>query len=154
MGDAFSVVVLPLPGSGPVYGGRVMDEPVKGGLLLTAQPLAPARLWALVPPITESAATCCPEALRSQALRPGRRVASVAGRRSRGRRLRGQAQEPGDLLDHRVVHQRAQRVAVAGARLQGTPVDDDRRPGSPRGGSARPNGMGSPVRSRGRRPAR
>ncbi|AWS40864.1 DUF5719 family protein [Streptosporangium sp. 'caverna'] len=60
MGDAFSVVVLPLPGSGPVYGGRVMDEPVKGGLVLTAQPLAPARLWALVPPITESVATVLP----------------------------------------------------------------------------------------------
>jgi hypothetical protein len=60
MGDAFSVVVLPLPGSGPVYGGRVMDESVKGGLVLTAQPLAPARLWALVPPITESVATVLP----------------------------------------------------------------------------------------------
>ncbi|MDP9846466.1 DUF5719 family protein [Streptosporangium lutulentum] len=60
MGDPFSVVVLPLPGSGPVYGGRVMDESVKGGLALTAQPLAPARLWALVPPITESVATVLP----------------------------------------------------------------------------------------------
>jgi hypothetical protein len=54
------VIVLPLPGSGPVYGGRVMDESVKGGLVLTAQPLAPARLWALVPPITESGATVLP----------------------------------------------------------------------------------------------
>ncbi|MER5320682.1 DUF5719 family protein [Streptosporangium roseum] len=57
---AFAVVVLPLPGSGPVYGGRVMDESVKGGLLLTAQPLASARMWALVPPITESVAAVLP----------------------------------------------------------------------------------------------
>lgn len=57
---AFAVVVLPLPGSGPVYGGRVMDESVKGGLLLTAQPLAAARMWALVPPITESVAAVLP----------------------------------------------------------------------------------------------
>ncbi|MFF3440486.1 DUF5719 family protein [Streptosporangium sp. NPDC002721] len=56
----FAVVVQPLPGSGPVYGGRVMDERLKGGLALTVQPLAPARLWALVPPIAESAATVLP----------------------------------------------------------------------------------------------
>ncbi|WP_326820181.1 DUF5719 family protein [Streptosporangium sp. NBC_01756] len=56
----FAVVVLPLPGSGPVYGGRVMDERVKDGLLLTAQPLAAARLWALVPPITESVSAVLP----------------------------------------------------------------------------------------------
>jgi hypothetical protein len=43
-----------------VYGGRVIDEAVKGGLMLTAQPLAPARMWALVPPITESMATVLP----------------------------------------------------------------------------------------------
>lgn len=56
----FAVVVQPLPGSGPVYGGRVMDERLKGGLALTVQPLAPARMWALVPPIAESAATVLP----------------------------------------------------------------------------------------------
>ncbi|MFF5211354.1 DUF5719 family protein [Streptosporangium sp. NPDC000396] len=58
--DAFAVVVLPLPGSGPVYGGRVMDERIKDGLALTIQPLAAARMWALVPPITESVATVLP----------------------------------------------------------------------------------------------
>ncbi|MFC4586489.1 DUF5719 family protein [Sphaerisporangium corydalis] len=50
----YSVVVLPLPGSGPVYGGRVMDERATGGLLLTVQPLALARTWALVPQTVES----------------------------------------------------------------------------------------------------
>ncbi|MFJ2032361.1 DUF5719 family protein [Streptosporangium sp. NPDC087985] len=60
MDGAFAVVVLPLPGSGPVYGGRVMDERLKDGLLLTTQPLAPARLWALVPPITESVSAVLP----------------------------------------------------------------------------------------------
>lgn len=57
---AFAVVVLPLPGSGPVYGGRVMDERIKGGLALTAQPLAPARIWALVPPVVESLSAVLP----------------------------------------------------------------------------------------------
>ncbi|MEV8633696.1 DUF5719 family protein [Streptosporangium sp. NPDC051023] len=52
---AFGVLVLPVQGSGPVYGGRVMDERIKKGLALTVQPLAAARVWALVPPITESA---------------------------------------------------------------------------------------------------
>ncbi|MFB9896051.1 DUF5719 family protein [Planobispora takensis] len=57
---AFAVVVLPLPGSGPVYGGRVMDEKLKDGLALTVQPLATARMWALIPPITESTAVVLP----------------------------------------------------------------------------------------------
>ncbi|MEU0481008.1 DUF5719 family protein [Streptosporangium sp. NPDC006013] len=57
---AFAVVVQPMPGSGPVYGGRVMDERLKGGLALTVQPLAAARMWALIPPIAESAATVLP----------------------------------------------------------------------------------------------
>ncbi|MBB2909706.1 hypothetical protein FHS43_000952 [Streptosporangium becharense] len=56
----FAVVLLPLPGSGPVYGGRVMEERLKGGQALTVQPLATARTWALVPPITESAAVVLP----------------------------------------------------------------------------------------------
>ncbi|MFC3983937.1 DUF5719 family protein [Streptosporangium jomthongense] len=50
----FGVLVLPVEGSGPVYGGRVMDERIKKGLALTVQPLAAARVWALVPPTTES----------------------------------------------------------------------------------------------------
>ncbi|MBG0828051.1 hypothetical protein HS041_09755 [Planomonospora sp. ID67723] len=57
---AFAVVVLPLPGSGPVYGGRVMDEKLKDGLALTVQPLAAARMWALIPPVTESASIVLP----------------------------------------------------------------------------------------------
>ncbi|WP_068921437.1 DUF5719 family protein [Planobispora rosea] len=57
---AFAVVVLPLPGSGPVYGGRVMDEKLDDGLALTVQPLAAARMWAMVPPVTESAAVVLP----------------------------------------------------------------------------------------------
>ncbi|GAA3122699.1 DUF5719 family protein [Streptosporangium carneum] len=56
----FGVLVLPASGSGPVYGGRVMDERIKKGLALTLQPLAAARVWALVPPITESVATVLP----------------------------------------------------------------------------------------------
>jgi hypothetical protein len=60
MDGSFAVVVLPLPGSGPVYGARVMDERIKDGLALTVQPLAAARMWALVPPVTESVATVLP----------------------------------------------------------------------------------------------
>lgn len=56
----FAVVVLPMTGSGPVYGGRVMEEGLKGGAALTLQPLAAARMWALIPPIAESAATVLP----------------------------------------------------------------------------------------------
>ncbi|WP_424529286.1 DUF5719 family protein [Sphaerisporangium viridialbum] len=56
----FSVVVLPLPGSGPVYGGRVMDEHAPDGLLLTTQPLGLARTWAIVPRIAESPTVVLP----------------------------------------------------------------------------------------------
>ncbi|MFI6451533.1 DUF5719 family protein [Streptosporangium amethystogenes] len=56
----FAVVVQPMPGSGPVYGGRVMDERRKGGPALTVQPLAAARMWALIPPVAESVATVLP----------------------------------------------------------------------------------------------
>ncbi|MBO3745076.1 hypothetical protein J5X84_03280 [Streptosporangiaceae bacterium NEAU-GS5] len=50
----FGVLVLPEPGSGPVYGGRSLEESTKQGLLITAQPLALARIWALVPPVVPS----------------------------------------------------------------------------------------------------
>ncbi|MFG1875170.1 DUF5719 family protein [Sphaerisporangium sp. NPDC049003] len=56
----FSVVVLPLPGSGPVYGGRVMDERAPDGLLVTTQPLALARTWAIVPSISEAPTVVLP----------------------------------------------------------------------------------------------
>lgn len=58
--DAFSVVVQPLPGSGPVYGGRVLDEAAKDGQMVTAQPLAMARTWALVPPTADSPGVVLP----------------------------------------------------------------------------------------------
>jgi hypothetical protein len=56
----FGIVVTPVAGSGPVYGGRVLDEQVQGGLLLTIQPLAPARVWTLVPDMTDSPVTVLP----------------------------------------------------------------------------------------------
>lgn len=59
-GSAFAVVVQPRPGSGPVYGGRVLDEPTRDGLLITAQPLAIARIWALVPPTVVSPGAVLP----------------------------------------------------------------------------------------------
>lgn len=48
----FAVVVTPV--SGEVYGGRVVEERLKSGLLITAQPLAPARMWTLLPPLTDT----------------------------------------------------------------------------------------------------
>ncbi|SDH77205.1 DUF5719 family protein [Nonomuraea jiangxiensis] len=48
----FAVVVSPV--SGKVYGGRVVEENQKTGLLITAQPLAPARMWTLLPPLDDS----------------------------------------------------------------------------------------------------
>ncbi|MCK2221194.1 DUF5719 family protein [Actinomadura sp. ATCC 31491] len=48
----FAVVVTPV--AGEVYGGRVLEERRKDGLLLTAQPLAPARVWTLLPPLADT----------------------------------------------------------------------------------------------------
>ncbi|TMR98205.1 DUF5719 family protein [Nonomuraea basaltis] len=48
----FAVVVTPV--SGEVYGSRVVEERLKSGLLITAQPLAPARKWTLLPPLTDT----------------------------------------------------------------------------------------------------
>ncbi|MGW2215534.1 DUF5719 family protein [Nonomuraea sp. NPDC001684] len=48
----FAVVVTPV--SGQVYGGRVIEEREKDGLLVTAQPLAPARVWTVLPALTDS----------------------------------------------------------------------------------------------------
>ncbi|MEV4071195.1 DUF5719 family protein [Nonomuraea fuscirosea] len=48
----FAVVVTPV--SGEVYGGRVVRERLRTGLLLTAQPLAPARMWTMLPPLTDT----------------------------------------------------------------------------------------------------
>ncbi|WP_067172572.1 DUF5719 family protein [Microtetraspora niveoalba] len=52
-GSGFAVHIVPVPGSGPVYGGRVLSEETGEGVLLTAQPLAQARTWALVPATSE-----------------------------------------------------------------------------------------------------
>ncbi|MFG1942032.1 DUF5719 family protein [Nonomuraea sp. NPDC048826] len=49
---AYAVVVTPV--SGRVYGGRVMEERLKSGVLITAQPLAPARLWTVLRPLTDT----------------------------------------------------------------------------------------------------
>ncbi|MEW9527133.1 DUF5719 family protein [Microbispora sp. NPDC049125] len=59
-GTGFSVVVQPEPGSGPVYGGRVLDETTTDGQMVTAQPLALARTWALVPPTADSPSAVLP----------------------------------------------------------------------------------------------
>ncbi|MFC7382370.1 DUF5719 family protein [Sphaerisporangium rhizosphaerae] len=60
-GGDFSVVVTPQPKSGPVYGGRVLDERTPDGLLLTAQPLALARTWVIAPPVQESSDVVLPD---------------------------------------------------------------------------------------------
>ncbi|MBF8193200.1 hypothetical protein ITP53_47535, partial [Nonomuraea sp. K274] len=54
----FAVVVTPV--SGEVYGGRVVEERLKSGVLITAQPLAPARMWTLLPPLTDTARVVAP----------------------------------------------------------------------------------------------
>ncbi|MDF5751160.1 DUF5719 family protein [Spongiactinospora sp. TRM90649] len=57
---SYGLVITPLPGSGPVYGGRVLEERTEDGPLLSVQPLALGRAWTLVPPMTDSAATVLP----------------------------------------------------------------------------------------------
>ncbi|WP_066933017.1 DUF5719 family protein [Microtetraspora fusca] len=51
--SGFAVHIVPVAGSGPVYGGRVLSEDTPEGVLLTVQPLAQARTWALVPATAE-----------------------------------------------------------------------------------------------------
>ncbi|GAA4570728.1 DUF5719 family protein [Planotetraspora kaengkrachanensis] len=58
--SGFSVVLQPQPGSGPVYGGRALVEDTPGGQLITVQPLAPASIWALVPPTADSPSAVLP----------------------------------------------------------------------------------------------
>jgi hypothetical protein len=36
-----------------VYGSRVLEEKTADGLTQTVQPLAPARIWALIPPAAD-----------------------------------------------------------------------------------------------------
>ena len=59
-GDSYGVVVLPVGGSGPVYGGRILDERTGDGLLLTSQPLAPARTEVTVPVTADTEAAILP----------------------------------------------------------------------------------------------
>ncbi|MEU4228741.1 DUF5719 family protein [Nonomuraea sp. NPDC026600] len=54
----FGVVVTPV--SGEVYGGRVTEERLKSGLLITDQPLAPARTWTLLPKLTDTSTVVAP----------------------------------------------------------------------------------------------
>ncbi|QYC38822.1 hypothetical protein Nocox_05975 [Nonomuraea coxensis DSM 45129] len=54
----FAIVVTPV--SGEVYGGRVLEERLKDGLMLTVQPLAPARVWTLLPPLTDTPRVVAP----------------------------------------------------------------------------------------------
>jgi hypothetical protein len=54
----FAVVVTPV--SGQVYGGRVIEERLKSGLLITAQPLAPARMWTMLPALTDTSRVVVP----------------------------------------------------------------------------------------------
>jgi hypothetical protein len=58
--QAFGVVVLPEPGSGEVYGGRILDERTPQGLLLTTQPLAPARTQVTVPATADTQSAILP----------------------------------------------------------------------------------------------
>lgn len=48
----FAVVVTPV--AGEVYGARMLEERRRAGVLLTVQPLAPARMWTLLPPLTDT----------------------------------------------------------------------------------------------------
>ncbi len=59
-GGPYGVVVLPEPGSGPVYGGRVLDERTDDGLLLTVQPFAPARTEVTVPVTADTESAVLP----------------------------------------------------------------------------------------------
>ncbi|WP_193318205.1 DUF5719 family protein [Nonomuraea phyllanthi] len=54
----FALEVTPV--SGEVYGGRVVEERLKTGLLITTQPLAPARLYTMLPSLTDTARVVAP----------------------------------------------------------------------------------------------
>ncbi|WP_237111096.1 DUF5719 family protein, partial [Nonomuraea sp. MG754425] len=54
----FAVVVTPV--SGEVYGSRLVAERQRAGDLLTTQPLSPARMWTMLPPLTDTANVVLP----------------------------------------------------------------------------------------------
>lgn len=53
-GGGFAVVAQPRPGSGPVYGARLLEEKVTGGRVGTLLPLVTARTWVTVPAVGDS----------------------------------------------------------------------------------------------------
>ncbi|MCC5580447.1 hypothetical protein IMZ11_32995 [Microtetraspora sp. AC03309] len=59
-GSGFAIHIVPVAGSGPVYGARVLSEDTPQGVLLTTQPLAPARTWAIVPATVDSPGAVLP----------------------------------------------------------------------------------------------
>ncbi|MFI7616389.1 DUF5719 family protein [Nonomuraea terrae] len=54
----FAVSVTPV--AGEVYGARVVEERAGNAVLLTVQPLAPARSWTLLPPLTDTPRVVAP----------------------------------------------------------------------------------------------
>jgi hypothetical protein len=54
----FGLVVTPLPGSGPVYAGRVLAQP--SGSVLGILPVASALTWIPLPQVRASLATAAP----------------------------------------------------------------------------------------------
>jgi hypothetical protein len=57
-GAGFAVVLTPLPGSGPVYAGRVLAS--KSGTVLGIIPVASALTWISLPPVRDSLTTSTP----------------------------------------------------------------------------------------------
>ena len=56
-GSAFSVVITPLAGSGPVYAGRVITGSGAGGLLQAILPIGSALTSVPLPPVRNSFVT-------------------------------------------------------------------------------------------------
>jgi hypothetical protein len=54
-GTSFAVVITPLPGSGPVYCGRVISTSGAGGTLQAMLPVASALTTVPLPPVRDAA---------------------------------------------------------------------------------------------------
>ena len=59
-GTPFAVVISPLPGSGPVYAGRVIRASGTGGTLQALLPVASALTTVLLPPVRSAAIAAVP----------------------------------------------------------------------------------------------
>jgi len=59
-GTPFAVVISPLPGSGPVYAGRVLSASGTGGTLQAMLPVASALTTVLLPPVRSAAIAAVP----------------------------------------------------------------------------------------------